>query len=256
MKVVEAGVYRGPHLYSHRPMIRIQLDLGTLEQRPTDTILGFNDALLAELPGLERHGCCYGEPGGFVRRLKDGTWLGHVVEHVALELQHLAGSPTTRGKTRGVRGRPGVYNVMYAYADERSGLLAGRLALQIVDRLLPEALKGLEDLDRILPGRTIPELAEAATREAAQPLMSASVRQGAFGPSTQALVDAARRRGIPVSRLNDQSLVQLGWGQGSGACGPALRTEPGWSRRNWRATRPRPRPCLSRSVVPSPGARW
>jgi cyanophycin synthetase len=212
MKVLETGVYRGPHLYSHRPMIRIQLDLGPLEQCPTDVIPGFNDALLAELPGLERHGCCYGEPGGLVRRLKEGTWLGHVVEHVALELQRLAGSPVTRGKTRGVKGRPGVYNVMYAYADERTGLLAGRLALQIVDRLLPEDLKGLEDLDRIVAAQTVPTLEEAVTRDAALPLLSAFARKGAFGPSTQALADAARRRGIPVTRLNDQSLVQLGWG--------------------------------------------
>lgn len=212
MKVVETGVYRGPHLYGHRPMVRIQVDLGALEQWPTHLIEGFTAALLTELPGLQRHGCCYGEPGGFVRRLEDGTWMGHVVEHVALELQRLAGSPMARGKTRSVKGRPGVYNILYAYADEQTGLLAGRLALQIIDRLLPPSLKGLEGLDLVVSPLRVPGVEGAATCEAALPLIAASARKSAFGPSTQALVNAARRRGIPVSRLNGQSLVQLGWG--------------------------------------------
>ncbi len=212
MRVLETGVYRGPHLYSHRPMVRIQVDLGALEQWPTNLIEGFAAALLVEMPGLQRHGCCYGEPGGFVRRLEDGTWMGHVVEHVALELQRLAGSPMTRGKTRSVKGRPGVYNIMYAYLDEETGLLAGRLALQIVDRLLPASLKGLEGLDLVISPLKVPGAEDAATCDAALPLIAASARRSAFGPSTQALVNAARRRGIPVSRLNGQSLVQLGWG--------------------------------------------
>lgn len=212
MKVLETGVYRGPHLYSHRPMVRLQVDLGVLEQWPTSLVEGFNAALLADLPGLRQHGCCYGEPGGFVRRLEDGTWMGHVVEHAALELQRLAGSRMTRGKTRSVKGRPGVYNVMYAYADEQTGLLAGRLALQVVDRLLPPSLRGLEGLDMIVPTGPTPGLEQAATCDAALPLLAASARQSAFGPSTQALIDAAQRRGIPVTRLNAQSLVQLGWG--------------------------------------------
>jgi len=212
MKVLETAVYRGPHLYSHRPMVRIQLDLGELEHWPTDRIPGFPAALLAELPGLQAHGCCFGEPGGLVRRLEEGTWLGHVAEHVALELQRMAGSPMTRGKTRSAKGRPGVYNVMYAYADETSGLLAGRLALQLVNRLLPRGLQGLEGLDLIAAAERTPGLADATTVEAAVALLSAARRKAAFGPSTQALVNAARRRGIPVTRLNSQSLLQLGWG--------------------------------------------
>lgn len=212
MRVIETGVYRGPHLYSHRPMVRIQLDLGPLEDWPTDRLPGFSDALLRQSPGLWRHGCCYGEPGGFVRRLTTGTWLGHVVEHVALELQHLAGRPVTRGKTRGVKDRPGVYNVMFAYADEQTGLLAGRLALQIVNQLLPEALRGLEGLERVASAESLAGLDRATTMGEALPLIAASIRKHGYGPSTQALVAAARRRGIPVSRLNDESLVQLGWG--------------------------------------------
>ncbi|HBV12868.1 MAG TPA: cyanophycin synthetase, partial [Brevundimonas sp.] len=100
MQVLERSVYRGPHLYSARRMVRIRLDLGRMEDWPTDRLGDFSTRLLEALPGLDRHGCCYGEPGGFVRRLRDGTWFGHVAEHVALELQTRAGTPVTRGKTR------------------------------------------------------------------------------------------------------------------------------------------------------------
>jgi cyanophycin synthetase len=211
LRLVEWGVYRGPHLYGRRPMVRLQIDLGRLESWPTDRLEGFNAALLAALPGLRRHGCCYGEPGGFVRRLEAGTWFGHVAEHVALELQTQAGGRATRGKTRSVKRRPGVYNVMFAYADEQTGLLAGRLAVQILNRLLPPALQGVEGFDRLANAPDV-DLAAIDTVEAALPVLSASVRRGALGPSTQALVNAARRRGIPAIRLNDQSLIQLGQG--------------------------------------------
>ena len=156
LRILEHGVYRGPHLYSRRPMIRIQLDLGDLEDWPTDTLPGFADALLAALPTLQRHHCSLGRPGGFVERLREGTWIGHVVEHVALELQSLAGAAATRGKTRSVKGRPGVYNVMFAYEDEETGLLAGRLALQIVDALLPPDRSGVEGLERLTRGTESP----------------------------------------------------------------------------------------------------
>lgn len=205
--VLERGVYRGPHLYSHRPMIRIQLDLGPLEDMPTDRLPAFASTLLQTLPGLQRHGCCYGQPGGFVRRLYDGTWLGHVIEHVALELQTLAGARTTRGKTRSVKGRPGVYNVMYVYEDEQAGLLAGRLAMELVDELLPEFVRGAEGLDRIV---TIN--AQRATLDDKVELIRQALRSSALGPTAASLVAAAKRRGIPVQRLNEHSLVQLGWG--------------------------------------------
>lgn len=211
VRLLEWSVYRGPNLFGQRPMIRLQLDLGQLEQFPSNTLEGFNTALLDALPGLQKHGCCYGEPGGFVRRLESGTWFGHVAEHVALELQTLAGGRATRGKTRSVKGRPGVYNVLYTYADEQTGLLAGRLALQILDQLLPPDLRGIEGLER-LGGPGPVELGSLTTVDAAIDILRTSVRKGALGPSTQALVSAARRRGIPAIRLNDQSLIQLGQG--------------------------------------------
>ncbi|MDP9414893.1 MAG: cyanophycin synthetase, partial [Pseudomonadota bacterium] len=149
MSVIERGVYRGPHYYSHTPMVRIMLDLGRLEEWPSNRIPGFADALLALLPGLDRHGCSYKRRGGFVRRLHEGTWIGHIAEHVALELQTLAGTRMTRGKTRSVKGKPGVYNVMFAYQEEEVGLLAGRTALELVNSLLPPELQGIEGLNRV-----------------------------------------------------------------------------------------------------------
>ena len=147
LRILEKGVYRGPHLYSFSPMIRLMVDLGPLEAWPSERLPEFNARLLALLPSLHTHQCSLGRPGGFVERLQDGTWLGHVAEHVALELQSLAGSPVSRGKTRSVRGRAGVYNVLYAYQEEKVGLLAGRLALQLVDSLLPSDLSGVRGLE-------------------------------------------------------------------------------------------------------------
>jgi cyanophycin synthetase len=214
MRVLERGVYRGPHLYSHTPMIRIMLDLEELESWPTARLNGFTEALLERLPGLARHHCSLGRPGGFVERLEQGTWLGHVVEHVAVELQTLVGIEVTRGKTRSVRGREGVYNVMYAYQDEAVGLAAGRLALELVDDLLPrtppparQPLRGLEKIDAA-PERVTDPFDFQARLEALRRLAA----RRALGPTTRALAEEARRRHIPVERLNDQSLLRLGWG--------------------------------------------
>jgi cyanophycin synthetase len=203
VRLIETATYRGPHLWSRSPMIRLKVDLGPLEDHPTNRLDGFSAALTGLLPGLASHGCSYHEPGGFLRRLEDGTWLGHVVEHVALELQTLAGSPVTRGKTRSVRGQSGVYNILFAYRDEAVGMAAGLAALRLVDSLLPEALRGLKGL---------PAAAEPFALPRALEEIRALVRKTALGPTTASLVAEARRRDIPVSRLNDQSLIRLGWG--------------------------------------------
>jgi cyanophycin synthetase len=216
MRVLERGVYRGPHVYGPTPMVRVQLDLGALEAWPTDRLPGFTDRLLAMLPGLRQHGCCFREPGGLVRRLEEGTWLGHVAEHVALELQSRAGSPVTRGKTRSVRGREGVYNVMYAFREERPALLAGRLALALVDSLLPPELQGVQGLDLVYRDGGDEPASPAAGRfdpEAALAALTRLVRRCELGPTTRSLVREAERRGIPVTRLDDRSLVQLGHGR-------------------------------------------
>jgi cyanophycin synthetase len=210
MRVLQSAVYRGPHLFSHTPMIRIRLDLGVLEAWPSDRLPDFTDGLLAMLPGLEEHGCSYGTRGGFVRRLREGTWLGHVTEHVALELQTRAGSRVTRGKTRSVRGCPGCYNVLYSYREEEAGLLAGRLALQLVDSLLPAELRGVQGLEEL---HARDALAEGGGVQAALAALSRVVGRRALGPTTRSLVQEAERRGIPVMRLDDFSLVQLGHGK-------------------------------------------
>lgn len=208
MTIRETSVYRGPNFFSRLPMIRIQVDLGALEAYPSNTLPGFVERLLNDLPGLARHGCSNRHAGGFARRLHDGTWLGHVAEHVALELQVLAGHATTRGKTRSVRGQPGVYNILYAYEHEEIGLLAGQYALRWVDSLLPPDLSGLRGL-RILDRNAAPG---PISLEAAVAELRRLVRKHALGPTTQALVDAAKRRGIPVARLDEQSFIQLGQG--------------------------------------------
>ncbi|WP_375427537.1 cyanophycin synthetase [uncultured Sphingomonas sp.] len=208
LRVVERAVYRGPHLYGLKPMIRIQLDLGALEEWPSDRLPGFTDRLLALLPGLGRHGCSYGEPGGLVRRLRDGTWLGHVIEHVALELQVMAGHTVTRGKTRRVKGRPGVYDVLYRYHDEQVGLMAGAHAIRLVADLLPPELARVENWASLRQA----ELGEPGGVPAIMAALALPVAAARLGPTTQALVDAARRRGIPAVRLNARNLVQLGTG--------------------------------------------
>jgi cyanophycin synthetase len=212
MEVLERSIYRGPHLYSATPMIRIQLDLGSLEQWPTDRLPGFTEALLQQLPSLNNHGCSYRRPGGLIARLEEGTWLGHVVEHVALELQTLAGTSVSRGKTRSVRGQPGVYNVLYAYCDEEVGLLAGIHALRLVESLLPADLRGLKGLRLIDRDAAAAAAEEPLTVDAMVRSLVRARQAHGLGPTTGALVAEARRRGVPVLRLDEHSLIQLGYG--------------------------------------------
>jgi hypothetical protein len=138
MQILERRTYRGPNLYAHFPVIRLNLDLGELEDHPSATIPGFVDALIAALPTLKQHTCSYGEEGGFIRRMREdgGTWLGHVLEHVAIEVQVLTGAKVTFGKTRGT-GVAGQYFVVYEYEEERVGEAAGNLALDLLHSLLP-----------------------------------------------------------------------------------------------------------------------
>jgi cyanophycin synthetase len=203
MKILDRAVYVGPSLYAHFPVIRLELDLGPLEAWPTGRLGdGFIDALTVALPGLAEHGCSYNTPGGFLRRMREdgGTWLGHVLEHVAIELQNIAGEAVTFGKTRSA-GPPGVYTVVYEYAQRDEGIAAGELALLLLCSLLPDAIR---------PAGTVPD--GWIWPEARDQFIRFAQRR-ALGPSTAALVHAAERRGIPWLRLNDQSLVQLGHGK-------------------------------------------
>jgi len=205
MQILERRTYRGPNVYAHFPVIRLSVDLGELEQHPSAMIPGFVEGLLAALPSLEQHTCSYGSAGGFIRRLREdgGTWLGHVLEHVAIEVQVLTGAKVSFGKTRGA-GNPGQYLVVYEYEEERVGDAAGNLALDLLHSLLP-------DMPAFAVARAqVP--ADFDFRERLDELIAFAQRRQ-LGPSTGSLVRAAEKRDIPWIRLNDQSLVQFGHGR-------------------------------------------
>jgi len=208
MKIKNTNVFVGPNLYASFPVIRHELDLGILEQWPTAKIgCAFTDALVETLPGLQTHRCSYTEPGGFIRRLTEdeGTWMGHTMEHVALELQNMAGSEVTFGRTRST-GEEGCYNMVFQYQQRDVGLEASRLALSLLLALLPTELKQrlVEDGINIEEDFNWEEEKEAFIRFA---------QRKEFGPSTASLVKAAEAREIPWLRLNQYSLVQLGHGK-------------------------------------------
>ncbi len=203
MKILETSVYRGPNVYALFPCIRHQIDIGVLEDWPSGKLgPSFIDPLLEALPGLHEHGCSYGEPGGFVRRLREdgGTWFAHIWEHVAIELQNVAGADVSFGKTRGA-GDKGVYNMVYQYEEERVGLRAGRLALELLTYLLPDEVVDPED--------RIKDFDFESERD---DFIRAAQRR-ALGPSTASLVKAAEDRDIPWIRLNEYSLIQMGHGR-------------------------------------------
>ena len=192
LTILETRVYRGANVWSYEQSIHLVVDLGSLENFPSNTIAGFTDNLLQALPGLREHSCSRGRRGGFAERLNEGTWLGHVAEHVALALQQTVGHDIRRGKTRQVKGETGVYNVVFGYADEQVGLNAARLAVRLVNHLVeadPE-FDFEDELERFI----------------------LRAERTAFGPSTQAILDEAVSRDIPWIRLNKHSLVQLGQG--------------------------------------------
>ncbi len=209
MRILNRSVFVGPSQYAHFPVIRLELDLGALEAWPTARLgKDYIDGLVAALPGLAEHGCSYREPGGFVRRMREGegTWLGHVLEHVALELQNVAGEDVSFGKTRSISDdRPGVYSVVYEYEQKEEGIAAGELALRLLNSLLPDDLRSDMRVEGAVPDDWSWEIARDDFIRYAQ--------KRALGPSTASLVRAAEERDIPWLRLNQQSLIQLGHGK-------------------------------------------
>ncbi|MGH9948240.1 MAG: cyanophycin synthetase, partial [Pyrinomonadaceae bacterium] len=197
MEILEIRTLRGPNYWSGywKKLIIMRLDIGDYEDRPTDKIDGFYGRMNEVMPTLLTHGCSYSEEGGFLRRVTEGTWAGHVIEHFALEFQTLAGMDTGYGRTRET-GEHGIYNVVFSYHEEEVGRYAARAAVRLFLALAEgaeiEVIK-TEIADDIQKMREIRE----------------EVR---FGPSTGSLVDEAVSRDIPFIRLNDQSLVQLGYG--------------------------------------------
>ncbi|MEP6928089.1 MAG: cyanophycin synthetase [Ginsengibacter sp.] len=192
MKIVDIKVLRGPNYWSvRRPkLIQLKIDLEEMEILPTNKIPGFKEKLEKLLPSLYEHRCSELVPGGFLSRVEEGTWMGHVIEHVALELQTLAGMDMGFGRTRGT-GKNGEYFVVFDYMEEEVGVFAARSAFNLVQSLIDNSPYNLEEEVQLL--RVIRE----NTR---------------LGPSTGSIVEEAVKRGIPFIRLNKQSLVQLGHG--------------------------------------------
>ncbi|MCP4389852.1 MAG: cyanophycin synthetase [Gammaproteobacteria bacterium] len=205
MKITATNVYVGPSIYANFPVIRMVLDIGVLVDWPSVKCgREFTDGLQQVLPSLVEHGCSYREAGGFIRRLTEdeGTWMGHIMEHVALEIQNIAGSGVSFGRTR-TTGETGMYNMVYAYKQRDVGIEAGHLALRLLMHLLPEHLQQQVDYPIDAAFNFESELEDFVHR----------AQRREFGPSTQSLVDAAVERDIPWLRLNDYSLVQFGHGR-------------------------------------------
>ncbi|XYH95883.1 cyanophycin synthetase [Sorangium sp. So ce1128] len=182
---------QGPNVFASWPVLRMTLDLEDLAETSSAEVPHFVDRLLALLPGLGEHHCSRGKPGGFVERLREGTYWGHIIEHVALQLSEPAGIGVTYGKTV-YAGAPGVYDVVVEFENEAAMRLLLEAAFELVTALLE--------------GRPYDVAAKVA--EAAQ-----VAEETALGPSTRAVVKAAEKRGIPWSRLNDESLIVFGYGK-------------------------------------------
>ncbi len=193
MKIIEINAMRGPNYWSvnRHKLIVMVLDLEDLEERPTNTIVGFGDRLKALFPGMYAHRCSVGAPGGFFQRVEEGTWMGHVIEHIALEIQSLAGMNVGFGRTR-TYGQHGVYNVVFDYMEEKVGRYAARASVRIAEALIDGRDYNLDD--------DIQEMREI--RESDR-----------LGPSTGSIIEEAEARGIPWIRLNKYSLCQLGYGR-------------------------------------------
>jgi cyanophycin synthetase len=192
MKIKEIRTLRGPNYWSvnRHKLIAMVLDIEELEERPTNTIDGFLERLKTMFPTMYEHRCSVGEAGGFFQRVEEGTWMGHVIEHIALEVQTLAGMDVGFGRTRGY-GEEGVYNVVFAYMEEEVGRYAAKVSVKVAEALIAGETYDLSD--------DIQEMREI--RE--------NVR---LGPSTGSIIEEAESRGIPWIRLNKYSLCQLGYG--------------------------------------------
>jgi len=193
MNIREIRAMRGPNYWSIRRhfLIVMKLDLQEMEERPSNLIEGFSERLERMFPTMYAHECSEGHPGGFFKRVKDGTWMGHVVEHIALEIQTLAGMDVGFGRTRST-SEHGVYNVVFAYMEEKVGIYAAKAAVRIVEALVEDEKYDLED-----DLQTMREIREDER----------------LGPSTGSIVQEAAARGIPWIRLNRHSLVMLGYGK-------------------------------------------
>lgn len=193
IEILSVKHLRGPNMWTYHPVIEVWLDIGELEDYPSNLIPGFYDRLVKALPSLQEHRCSYGEAGGFLKRVEEGTWPAHILEHLTLELQNLAGIPGGFGKARD-GDRRGVYKVMVSAINEEVTLTALKFARDLYLALAQDTQDPVALVTSILE-----EL-----RELGDDLL--------LGPSTACIVNAAEERGIPSIRLSEGNLVQLGYG--------------------------------------------
>jgi cyanophycin synthetase len=195
MKILKTLTLRGPNYWSirYKKLIVMRLDLEDLAEKPSNEIPGFYEGLVGIMPSLIEHFCSPGHRGGFLERVKEGTYMGHIIEHIALELQELAGMTAGFGRTRET-STPGVYNVVYDYVEEQAGRYAGRSAVRLCQSIVDTGTYPLEELER--------DLADLRDLHASSSL----------GPSTETIVTEADARKIPWMLLSARSMVQLGHG--------------------------------------------
>jgi cyanophycin synthetase len=196
MEILKTQTLRGPNYWSirHAKLIVLRLDLAELADRPSHLIPGFYEGLVAALPSLEEHFCSPGCRGGFLSRVREGTMMGHILEHVALELQTLAGMPVGFGRTRET-ATPGIYRVIFQYENEESGRYAARAALRLCQSVVETGAYPQAELEK--------DLAD----------LKSFRTQAALGPSTETLVKEAETRGIPWMVLEARGLLQFGYGK-------------------------------------------
>lgn len=192
MKIIDIKVMNGPNYWSaqRHKLIVMLLDLEELEEMPTNKIPGFLERMKAVMPSLYSHRCSEGVPGGFFQRVEEGTWMGHVIEHLALEMQTLAGMDTGFGRTR-ESSKPGTYHVVFSYLEAKAGIYTAKAAVKLAEALISGEPYDLDD-----DIQTLREIREDER----------------LGPSTGSIVEEAIKRKIPYIRLNSSSLVQLGYG--------------------------------------------
>ena len=186
-------IYHGRNIYSHKPIMKMVVDIGKYGSIPTNMIPGFNEILLDTFPGLKTNYCSLGYEGGFVDRLKEGTYLAHILEHVILEMQNMLGYNVTYGKTRVIE-EPSVYYLAYEFMNEICGLECSKAAVFILNCFLNQEEVDITDFLKYLKKAAF---------------------ESELGPSTSAIVEEAKKRGIPITRIGNESLVRLGYGRHS-----------------------------------------
>ena len=193
MQILNIQSFEGRNIYSHKPVIKISADIGEQYKNPTKDIKGFNEKILEYFPGISKHYCSLGYEGGFMERLVEGTYIGHVAEHMIIELQKMLGYDVCYGKTRVVT-EPSLYYIVYEYKNEKCGIECARIVFEVINSILNnevvDFLSKFKNLQAISVGNDL-------------------------GPSTKAIYTEAQKRGIPVTRIGNGSMIQLGYGKHS-----------------------------------------